>query len=209
MRHITIAVCSILCLFVSFSTSAKIKDADLQRPAVVTEEAALLSQVDAVSLYLSSDRVAYAPKLMPDKVIEVEVTVLSRELRDNRNRLQDFIQRQIKTFISTLRDRLPIYAPTIARSFNPDTDIAFNINEGPERRRAASYRAGQWAWQPGAREAKAVAPAPDTYYQQTASKAAIPPPPKSQKSTYSKVPEQKKPVAESTGKKGCNCPAMR
>ena len=131
------------------AAEARIKKSDLRRKVVMTEEAALLSQVDTVSLYLSSERVAIAPRLTKRGVIEVEMTVLDPALIGNRSRLHRYVSRLINTFTSVLEERLPIYAPAVAKNFNSDTDLEFIINEGPGRRPVASYSGGTWNWEEG------------------------------------------------------------
>ncbi len=202
MRYRAMAVAAVLGVMFSATTAfGELKEADLQKKVVVTEQAALLTQVDAVSLYLASERVSFAPKLSPEDIIDVEVTVLARELRDNRKRLQDFVTRQIRTFISVLEDRLPIYAPSIAKSFNPDTDLAFHINEGPERSPLATYSAGQWRWVNGAagvEKTPSAAPA-----------ASLPPPLPSKAQETASAKNSDLNDAPAPAKKGCNCPALR
>ena len=140
---------AVVAMSVAHTAEARIKKSDLKRKVVVTEEAALLSQVDTVSLYLSSERVAIAPRLTKKGIIEVEMTVLDPVLIGNRTRLHNFVSRLIDTFISVLEERLPIYAPAIAKSFDRDRDIVFVINEGATRRPVASWEGGSWTWEEG------------------------------------------------------------
>jgi hypothetical protein len=144
--YMLVAVAALLAMN---TAEARIKKSDLNRKVVMTEEAALLSQVDTVSLYLSSERLAIAPRLTEKGVIEVEMTVLDPVLMGNRTRLHNYVSRLIGTFISVLEERLPIYAPAVAKNFNPDTDLKFIINEGAMRRPVASYSGGLWTWEEG------------------------------------------------------------
>lgn len=150
IKHLVVTAAILAVCLIPLTGSSKLNDSDLNKQVILTQGAALLTQVDAVSLYLSSGKVAYAPRLDPDNVIDVEVTVISMELRNNRQKLKDFVNRQIHTFISVLQDRLPIYAPAIAKSFNPDTDLRFRIDEGSQRAPVASYTGGAWSWDPNA-----------------------------------------------------------
>lgn len=150
MRICMTCVLVVAAALLAMNTSeARIKKSDLKRKVVMTEEAALLSQVDTVSLYLSSERVAIAPRLTKKGVIEVEMTVLDPALIGNRSRLRRYVSRLINTFTSVLEERLPIYAPAVAKNFNSDTDLEFIINEGPRRRPVASYSGGSWSWEEG------------------------------------------------------------
>ncbi len=129
---------------------AEIKKADLNKPVVLTERAALLTQVDTVSLYLSSDRVALAPRLTKDGVIDVEMTVLAPDLQYDRGRLQAYAQRLIRTFTDVLAERLPVYAPAVAKTFDAKRDVRFEIDAGAGRTPMAVWTGGAWGWKAGA-----------------------------------------------------------
>lgn len=172
-----------LAISISSVAYAEIKKSDLDKNVVMTEKAALLSQVDTVSLYLSSDRVAFAPTLSKGGVIEVEATVLGWDLVSNRDELYGFVSRLIATFISVLEERLPIYAPAIAKTFNSDTDIAFDINAGAARTPVAEWKAGKWEWAAGGGEILTPLPLPGG------------------------APDINEARAQPAGRKGCNCPA--
>lgn len=123
---------------------AELKKQDLQRQVVVTEEAALLTQVDTVSLYLSSSKVALAPRLTQARVIEVEMTVLDPALTADQTGIKGFTQRIIDTFISVLKERLPIYAPALAGKFDANTDLIFKVNVGAQRSPFGTWQGGTW-----------------------------------------------------------------
>lgn len=162
---------------------AKLKQADLDRRVYVTEKAALLAQVDTISLYLSSDRVVLAPRLTKQGVIEIETTVLAPDLIYDRGRLHDFVSRQIRTFVSVLKERLPVYAPALARSFDPATDIAFIVNASAARNPVARWEGGDWKWEKGG---TIPVPVPDVIleaYDINEARTAV------------------------SGRKGCRCPA--
>jgi hypothetical protein len=174
----------VACLFVvsayALPTHAKIRQRDLNRRVVVTERAALLQQTDTVSLYLSSEKVALAPRLTKGGIVDVESTVLDRGLIANRHDMKAYVLRLAKTFISVLEERLPTYAPSVARKFNSRTDITFSVNEGTSTRSIAILSGGIWTWSAG------MTP------------VAL--------SNESKVNKVK---ALESEQKGCNCPARR
>ena len=181
-----------LVLLGSSQVRAEIKSSDLAKQVTLTEEAALLTQVDAVSLYMSSDRVAFAPRLNSANVIEVEATVLDRNLLANSGNLQSFVSRTIDSFISVLQERLPIYTPSVASKFRRNSDIKFMINAGGERKPVAMWYAGKWYWDKG-------------WTSQAASAAAYAAAP------YRSVPTKAvgDVAAQPKGKLGCNCPARK
>ncbi len=127
---------------------AALKGEDLEKQVVITEKASLLSQVDAVSLYMTSEKVAFAPRLLPDNIIEVEITVLNEALLASRASLESFVKRRIAAFNSLLKERLPVFAPSIAKSFNEKDDIKFVVNATSARRPVAVYSGGVWSWSP-------------------------------------------------------------
>lgn len=176
-------------------TFAELKDADLKKEVTLTEEAALLTQVDAVALYMTSEKVAYAPRLTPDKVIEVETTVLSKDLLGNSAKLEAFVTRGMKAFVSVLKERLPIYAPSIAGTFDENKDIKFIVNAGGKRIPVATCVGGDWKWD----VAWSATPAATSSY-------AAP------TSNYATVQASPSPAAaepEKKGKLACDCPARR
>jgi hypothetical protein len=167
-----------------FATSAEAflgKD-DLQKSVYLTEEAALLTQIDAVSLHLSSDKVSHAPRLNEKNVIEVDTTVLDSALLYDREALKQIISRYIETFIATLKERLPVYAPSLAKSFSEREDIVFNVSAGSSREPLAKWSKGKWAWLGDFK-----APEVPVYFNTSTAPMAT----------------------EGKGKLGCNCPARR
>lgn len=129
--------------FVS-GASAEIQKADLQRRVVVTEEGALLSQADTLSLYLSSDRIALAPSLAGGGVIEVEATVLGPDLCADADKLKGYVVRICETFVSVLKDRLPIYTPALAKKFDASKDVVFIVNSGSQRAPVGTLKGCAW-----------------------------------------------------------------
>jgi len=145
MIRISVVVALFLSVvFLAFPVSAEIKKADLQKRVFLTEEAELLTQVDTISLYLSSDRVVFAPRLTKSGAVEVEATVLSPDLIADAGKMQSFISRLVDTFISVLNERLPIFAPMVARTFDSSKDIIFIVNAGAERKPVGVWKGGMW-----------------------------------------------------------------
>ena len=152
-----------LAVFIAFPAAAEIRRADADRKVMVSEGSLLMTQVDIVSLYLTSEKVAYEPRMDTDK-ISVQVTVLSRRLIENREKMQDFVTRQIEIFKRELSMRVAHVAPSIADHFDPNSDIIFEINAGTRRERVAYVNGGNWTWVEGrAPETKTAATAP--YYE--------------------------------------------
>lgn len=137
-----ILVC--LSVFLSQNLTAEIKKSELGKQVALTQEALLLQQVDTVSLYLSSDKVAFAPKLSGDR-IEVETTLLDPTLAQHAGETGSYVARLVDTFINVLKERLPSYAPSLAKSFDPKKDILFMVNSGAERLSVGTWRGGVWA----------------------------------------------------------------
>lgn len=190
MRHLTAALAVLIISSFAVPSFAVIKRADLQKRNVLTEEAELLSQVDTISLYLSSDRIVFAPRLTKAGVIEVETTVLSRDLTANVGRLKNYVERIVDTFVSVLKERLPVYAPAVAKSFDYTKDIVFIVNSGVERRQVGFLRGG--VWQDYATAQVVAAESPPAIVELNDIRA-----------------EEADAGAESAGRKGCGCPARR
>ena len=128
---------------------AYLHENDLQTPVYLTEEAALLSQVDAVSLYISNEKISHAPRLNSDNVSEVDTTIIDPALLQNSAGLQKYVSRHIDTFISVLKERLPVYAPNLAKTFNEREDIIFVIKAVPAGQMVAEWGGGTWRWASG------------------------------------------------------------
>lgn len=198
-------VAAIMSCMLAVPAVATIRSDDLSKKVELSERAGLMSQVDAASLYLSSDRVSLAPRLRTDR-IEVEATVLDPAMRTDRALIEDHVNRQMRTFGNLLRERLPIFAPDVAATFNPDTDLIFYVNTGPERTPLATVSGGRWAWSqrapaaPSKGQFKMAPPVsrtgPDT--------AEVAPAYATDASSSSKVSA---PMVET--KKGCGCPAKK
>lgn len=183
---LAVSVSAFFCL-----AHAELKSSDLGKQVVLTEKSALLGQIDTISLYLSSDRIALAPRLTKGGVIEVEATILAPELIKQEAMAKDFAVRIIHTFNSVLKERLPVYAPQVAKAFNSDKDVAFIVNAGVDRRPLGVWKNGGWVGD------------------YVAEKPQI-----ADNKTDAKVNEARAKEAEETknvepGRKGCNCPARR
>lgn len=173
---------------------AGIRDSDLRKKVVITEEAALLQQVDTVSLYLSSERAALAPRLAGG-IIEVETTLLASDLIISPSKGREYVARLAETFLAVLKERLPIYVPDIATRFDPAADITFVVNAGAERRFLGAYKGGAWIEGEGAMALPALSEGPLAL--PTAAKGL---------SGAKAVEARAKPVISP---KGCACPARR
>lgn len=183
---VTIAFASVL----AFRASAEIRRQDLNRKIEVTEEQQLMNQVDIVSLYLTSEKAAWEPQLTYEGRIRVEITVLSRNLINNHNLLEDFISRQIDIFKRELSRRLHSSAPSVASHFNPDGDLVFIINEGANRHAVAEVQNGRWYWT----AKRNSAPAKASSSQKT--------------SAVSSEAEEETSYGTVKSRNSCNCPAL-
>ena len=187
-----IAVIAAAFVLSSAPLNAGISKTDLSKGVVLTEEATLLTQVDAVSLHLSSENIKFAPRLTESGLIDVETTVLSKKLLQDKEKLNSFLDRNVKTFIALLKDRLPIYAPSIAKNFNPNSQIKFNVNSGAKRDPVAAWSGGTWSWDKGFSPAPSVVES-STFAAQSAE-------------AYAPAAEEK---PKGKGKLSCDCPARR
>lgn len=186
MRRSSLVVFAVIAIvLVSFGLSAEIKQSDLDKRVVLTEEAALLSQIDTVSLYLSSDKVKFAPRLTKDRIIEIEMTLLSPDIVSDKTRLKSYAERLAGTFVSVLKERLPNFAPAIAGKFNADKDISFVVNRGSERVPLGTLKGGAWI---DSSEAPPLGENP---------------------LNEARAEEAGQSLEKHKGQKGCNCPAMR
>lgn len=188
MRYVFLALLSVS-VVVTTAAFAEIRQSDLDKKVVVTEEAALLSQADAVSLYLSSDRVAFAPRLTKAGIIEVEVTVLAPDLIANKGKLREFVERLVGTFVSVLKERLPVYAPVVAKRFDSERDIVFVVNSGAARTPVGIFKGGMWQEGIEATSTMATSTATDELIEARALES--------------------KEASGAVGRKGCRCPARR
>jgi len=141
---IMMSLCSL-----SMNAFADLKENSLKVGTMISQEAAMLLQVDTVSLYLKSKRVGYAARLAGNNVMEVELTVLDNRLIGNPSAMHHFVNRQIKTFIKVLSDRLAIYAPELAAEFNASKDLSFVITSGRRRALLGYYTKAMWHWESG------------------------------------------------------------
>lgn len=202
--RVVLSLCFAVCFFAPAVGSATITESALKKKVVITEEAALLQQVDTVSLYLSSNKIAFAPRLAGG-VIEVETTVLAPELIAHRAKAKEFVTRTIGTFISVLKERLPIYAPDIAARFDPAKDIAFHVNSGTSRTPLGAWKGGAWE------DAVAVAPkaAPAAATPAVVEPAAAGAPPAGKAFAQKSAVKEEEIKEVKPGPKGCACPARR
>lgn len=147
MKLISLVIASAV-LFLSFQLHAELKKSDLEKGATLTQEATLLQQVDTISLYLTSERVVFAPRLTKEGIVEVESTILAPELISNKEDMERYMARLIDTFIRLLKERLPTFAPAIAKGFDSNKDIVFVVNAGAKRKPVGTWKGGGWAGRP-------------------------------------------------------------
>lgn len=178
---------TVLVVVGSTNAFAELKKADLSQRAPVTQGGALLNQVDILSLYFSSERVAHAARLVGNKRVDVESTVLDTRLAADRPELERFLTRQIETFVAVLAERLKTYAPSVAQTFDAKRDIRFLIKNGADRTLVAMWEGGVL---------RSATPEDSTIIQAERAVAAVP--------ALSEV------HAEAVAaKKACACPALR
>lgn len=106
----------------------------------------LLDQVDKVSLYLSTDRIVYTPRLEEGMKLNMTITLLEVNYQPRSEVFKNFVSRHIETFNKTLKKRLALYAPELAKTFRPERDASFLIQVGADRHKAATVREGKWEW---------------------------------------------------------------
>ena len=186
LRFVMVASMIVAATSIAPIAQGKIRDSDLRKNVVMTQEAALLQQADTVCLYLSSERASLVPRLRGD-AIEVEITVLAPELASNRAAAAEFASRLAKTFLSVMEERLPIYAPDVAASFDAGMDVVFHANLGSSRGPLGRLTAEGWVKTPYV-SASAVPPQQDAVGNQARLSEA---PPGNEKG------------------KACNCPARK
>ena len=143
MLHLLRVFSFFLFVFLFTAASAELRQADMKLQAPPTQAAALLQQVDILSLYFSSTHIAYAPHLLQEKLIEIEATVLDPSLLLDQKKLENILMRQIQVFLRELKIRLSLYAPMVAKHFDENTDIRFVINQGVHRKPLGSWREGK------------------------------------------------------------------
>lgn len=131
---------------------ARISKGKFNATESITAGKLFMAQVDMVSLYLSTDHVVYVPRLTEVLKLRVNLTLLGMGFGQDQKAMQDFVMRHISSFNKTLVERLSFYTPELARDFNPNEDVEFLIQVGPERKSIAVWRGGAWTWANGKEE---------------------------------------------------------
>src|SRR3989344_3481780 len=122
--------------------TAKVSQRDFNSSQSVSAGKLFMSQVDIVSLYLSTDHVVYVPRLTDDLRIRVSMTLLGFSFGNDQAALEEFVTRHISTFNTTLSERLNYYTPAIGRTFSAKEDVEFNVQIGPERKPVGIWPGG-------------------------------------------------------------------
>jgi len=141
-------------LFSAQGAEARMTSGTFNAGEKVTAGKLFLNQVDAVSLYLTTERVVYVPKLTSDLRLHVELTLLGMSA-DNQEALRSFVMRHVSTFNKTLRERLEYQTPALAKEFDPEKDVQFSIHVGTNKKKVATWAEGQWMWVARVKEAQA------------------------------------------------------
>ncbi|MDO8526884.1 MAG: hypothetical protein Q7T03_04250 [Deltaproteobacteria bacterium] len=126
--------------------TAKISRQAFESPQKMTAGQLLLNQVDAVSLYLTTEKIVYVPRIREDQKLYVSLTLLGISFGDDRRAMQEYIQRHINAFNKALSERLKFYTPELAREFDPKEDVEFVVKNGAEGTPIATWKNGQWTW---------------------------------------------------------------
>lgn len=133
-------------LLAAFSAHARIQKETFNAGEQLTAGKLFLNQVDAVSLYLSTQRIVYVPHLTDEMKLDVNLTLLGDKLTANRDQMKNLVTRHIKTFNKTLMERLQYYTPQLAKEFKPMEDVSFVIKTGSEKETVATWKGGEWKW---------------------------------------------------------------
>lgn len=153
----SILVISLSLLVFAVSAEAKIQKKTFESNTTLTAGQLFLSQVDTISLYLTTQNVVYVPRLTKENQLQVDLVFLQRSLAEKEG-LQQFSVRHIQTFQKALKDRLELYTPELAKEFDVNQDIQFTIKVGRSGQSVALWRDGNWYWIKG--EAMANPPVP-------------------------------------------------
>ena len=131
---------------ISFSVEARMQKETFNSGETLTAGKLFLNQVDAVSLYLSTQRIVYVPRLTEAMQLNVSLTLLGNAAATDRETLQKLVTRHINTFNKTLVDRLEYYTPQLAKEFKPMEDVTFVVQSGSEKETVATWKGGEWKW---------------------------------------------------------------
>ncbi|MDO8518956.1 MAG: hypothetical protein Q7T11_02190 [Deltaproteobacteria bacterium] len=145
MKRFWLVILSIGFLTVSVA-EARMQTDTFNSGEQLTSGKLFLNQVDTVSLYLSTPKIVYVPRLTKEMQLKMTLTLLGNSFSGNKKGWQNLVLRHIKTFNKTLMERLEYYTPELAKQFNPETDVEFEIKTGADRDTVATWSQGQWHW---------------------------------------------------------------
>lgn len=155
MKKLNLVLIVALSLGFLGQAEAKIRKETLNSNEPMTAEKLFLNQVDTVCLYLATERIVYVPKLKEDMKLAVTITFLDVVEVSPSDKLRNFFLRYVHTFQKTLKERMGIYTPELAKEFDEKKDIAFTIQAGGEHRPVAQVAEGEWFWLEAAQSSNA------------------------------------------------------
>ena len=139
------------------SLHAKMTPTTFNAGESLTSGKLFLNQVDTVSLYLSTEKIVYVPRLTQDLHLSVSLTLLSMSFGSDAAEMEKFVTRHIHVFNKTLKERLEFYAPQLAKEFDPNQDVDFVVKVGAEQKSVATWQGGEWKWIDASKKQNSVA----------------------------------------------------
>lgn len=127
----------------SVAARAELKAEALETRQTLTAKQILLQQIDTVSLYLQTENIVYVPKYREKDPILLKIFFLKKE-KGTSGEFRDLGLRHVKAFQNGLKERLSIYTPELAASFDAVTDLEFEIYAGTDRKKVAQVTKGEW-----------------------------------------------------------------
>lgn len=128
------------------SLHAKMTPATFNAGESLTSGKLFLNQVDTVSLYLTTERIIYVPRLTEGLHLNVGLTLLGMSFGSDAAEMEKFVTRHIHAFNKTLKERLEFYAPQLAKEFDPNQDVDFVVKVGADQKSVATWQGGEWKW---------------------------------------------------------------
>lgn len=128
---------------VAITARAELSAEALGTPKTMTAKQILLQQIDTVSLYLQTENIVYLPQYRESESIQIKIFFLKKGGKLSGD-FRDFALRHVKAFQTGLKERLNIYTPELAQTFNGDTDLEFEIYAGTNRKLIAQVTKGSW-----------------------------------------------------------------
>ena len=141
----------ILTLLVSFFFSgvaeAKLSKKGFDNTEKTTSGNIFMTQVDIVSLYLSTNNIVYVPQLTEDYTLRVHMNLLGLPFGNDREKTEEFVGRHVQVFSKTLADRIGYFSPKMAKTFKAEEDIEFIVQVGTEQKPIGIWQKGVWHWE--------------------------------------------------------------